>query len=370
MEKIKKIIIVGSFSAEKKGIYGGISRSCEVLMNSNFASRFVIVPVDSTQISTPPPGFFIRLFFAARRMVFFLGKLIHHRPDGVLLFCAAGGSFVEKSLMALLARLLGATSFLFPREGSLIDDVNRSKFIKFVVRALLKGTNVFLSQGPTWSRFAIDAIGFNKKYVYTIPNWTAKDRHLKIGSKRNYIVSSDRPNIIFIGWLEEFKGVQELMQATLRLVNDGHKFHLTLAGGGGAEAVVKDYVVNNKLQDVVSFAGWVGTDDLDHLLTTNNIFVLPSWSEGLPNSMIEAMASGLAVVVTNVGMIPDYVCDNQHALLVTPKDVQSIYTALSAMILDINMRNRLARNGYHMALSQFSVDRSLTKLGDVIENNI
>ncbi|ALP53214.1 hypothetical protein Tel_08620 [Candidatus Tenderia electrophaga] len=336
-------------------------------MQSTFSKRFTIIPVDSTQISNPPPGLLIRSVLALRRLAIFIGLLIRHRPDGVLLFTAVGVSFIEKSLMAWVSRIFGCTSFIFPRGGRLIDQTEQSHLMFFIVSTLLKGADVFLSQGPSWSDFAVKRMGFNPSRVHEIPNWTATEHHLKIGSQRDFDANRKPPCILFVGWLEEFKGVFDLLEAAHNLVKQGHIFKLTFAGSGHAEEPAKGFVKKNHLENVITFVGWVDSEDIGELLSANDIFVLPSWAEGLPNSMIEAMAGGLAVVVTNVGMIPDFVKDKKHALLVPPKDAKSLEEALSLLITDAELRCQIAINGFEMASREFSVEPVIGKLGDVIE---
>ncbi len=370
MNKQLKLIVVGSFLAEKKKIYGGIARSCQILLQSSFSKRFTIIQVDSTQISNPPPGLMTRSVLALRRLGVFIWQLIRHRPDGVLLFTADGASFIEKSLMAWISRLFGCTSFIFPRAGKLMDQTEQSLLMHFIARMLLKGSSVFLSQGPSWSAFAVNSMRINASRVHVIPNWTATTHHLAIGSQRDYDATHQPPRLLFVGWLEEFKGVFDLLEAVRNLVKQGHKFRLTFAGRGHAELPAKNFAKENQLEDVLTFAGWVKSEAMGDLLGANDIFVLPSWAEGLPNSMIEAMAGGLAVVVTNVGMVPDFLNDKEHGLLVPPKDAKSLEEALRLLIVDAELRRELAINGYEMVSREFAVEPVVGKLGDVIEEAI
>ena len=95
MSEKLKLLVVGSFLAEEKEIFGGIAKSCQTMMQSSFPDRFSIITVDSTQISNPAPGLLTRSAFAFCRFVVFVSRSIRHRPDGVLLFTAFGFSFFE-----------------------------------------------------------------------------------------------------------------------------------------------------------------------------------------------------------------------------------------------------------------------------------
>jgi len=366
MANPRTLVIVGSFLAEEKGVYGGVARSCQTLMQSSFADRFNIITVDSTQISNPPPGTFKRFLLAVKRMYVFLTQVIKHKPDALVLFASVGLSFVEKSVMAWLGRALGCHTFIFPRGGKLIDQTTQSPLRYHLARYLFKGAHEFLSQGQSWSDFAIQEMGFVESRVHLIPNWTATKIHLALGAERGFS-SNDMPKLLFVGWLEEFKGVFELLRAVKNLHDAGYEMSLTLAGRGNAEEAAKAFIKEHGLEGVITFAGWVEADSLEILLRENNVFVLPSWAEGLPNSMIEAMACGLAVVVSDVGIISDFVEDQKHALLVTKKNAQSLEQALKRVIEDPEVRIRLAKNGYQLAAKQFSVEVVVQKFGDVID---
>jgi glycogen synthase len=82
--------------------------------------------------------------------------------------------------------------------------------------------------------------------------------------------------------------------------------------------------------------------------------------------MIEAMAAGLATVVTSVGVILDYVKDGEHVIIVPPYDVAALESALTKIILDTELRKSIASNGHQLALDSFSVEENTKRLGDII----
>ena len=86
--------------------------------------------------------------------------------------------------------------------------------------------------------------------------------------------------------------------------------------------------------------------------------------------MIEAMAAGLATVVTSVGVIPDFVKDGTHAILVPPYDIESLEIALTKVAVDVEFRNKIALNGHKLAEDSFSVEKNIKRLGDIIELQI
>ena len=129
----KKLLIVGAFPEKRYKVYGGIAKSSEILINSNSFSKFEILKLDSTQISNPPPGFFIRLIYAIIRYVRFL-LIFLKKPKGAVIFCSDGASALEKGFMILTLKLFKVKSFIFPRAGNLITQVESFKTFHLIIR--------------------------------------------------------------------------------------------------------------------------------------------------------------------------------------------------------------------------------------------
>lgn len=363
------ILVVGGFPPSDAKIYGGIVTSCRMLLNSTFSERFKLILIDSTQISNPPPYLLKRLLLSMLRFARFALQLWRKRPDAVLLFTSKGASLVEKGAMAWFARVLGIPSLIFPRGGGLIQDVKNSRFQRIWCRYALQGAERFLCQGPAWKRFAIEEIGFASEKVEIVPNWTASKELLRIGFEREYCSTKENLDLLFMGWLEKEKGIFELLESCLQL-SSRRAFTLTIAGKGRAELAVRKFVEKNGLADRVVFAGWAEGAEKDALFRKADVFVLPSWSEGLPNAMIESMAAGVAVIVTEVGNIPDVISDGIEAILVSPKDVPALTKALDRMFDLPELRITLAKKGHVFASETFSVECAVSKLSDVIESVI
>jgi len=362
-----KVLIVGGFPAVNgRRIYGGQVAACMRLLDSSFVRRHVVSTLDTTQISNPPPPFAIRLLWAGKRLVQFSIALLFRRPDVVIIFLADSASAIEKGVMAWFARACRVPVLVFPRAGGLIRQYFSRRWFAALVRGTLGRSNVFLCQGLSFQRFAIQELGFSPESAPIIPNWTASDEHLRIGARRDYRQETGCPHILFLGWLEEFKGVFELLEAVRALRDAQAEFHLTLGGDGTALPKARQFVEAHQMEGYVTFAGWVNETAKASLLEGSQIFVLPSWSEGLPNAMIEAMSAGLACVVTEVGMIPDYVVDGRDALLVEPRYIAGLVEALKALLYDTALRKNISESGFKLANSNFTLENGAELLSAAV----
>ncbi|WP_085317139.1 glycosyltransferase family 4 protein [Derxia lacustris] len=152
------------------------------------------------------------------------------------------------------------------------------------------------------------------------------------------------PHIVFLGNLLERKGVTDLLNALARPELAKLHWKATFAGGGDVDKY-RAAVAERGLQDRVSFPGWHNQEQAGALLDTADMLVLPSYDEGLPLVILEALARTTAVVCTPVGEIPDELSDGRNAVFVTPGDVAGIAVALADLIGDPDQRVRLALAG-------------------------
>ena len=147
-------------------------------------------------------------------------------------------------------------------------------------------------------------------------------------------------------------------------------FHLMIAGRGHAEQEARAFVQANGLERVVRFCGWVEGGAKEELLRRADILILPSWAEGFPNAVVEAMAAKLAVIVTAVGNIPGLLVNEEHALIVQPKSVGTLAEAMSRLLLDPQFRLQLADRAHSFARDTFSVRQGVASLIRVIDDAI
>lgn len=170
--------------------------------------------------------------------------------------------------------------------------------------------------------------------------------------------------VVSLGRLGPNKGSYELVRAIGMLPNDIRaNLRVTLAGDGQVEEV-REFVRANALEDTIDVVGWVGAVERDRLLAESAIFVLPSHSEGLPMALLEAMSHGVVPVTTAVGAIPEVVTNGVNGVLVTPGDPGQVAQALRSLIVDPELRNRLAAGAYARA-GEFDITRWRQALHDV-----
>ena len=154
----------------------------------------------------------------------------------------------------------------------------------------------------------------------------------------------------------------------LRLREAFPNARLTIAGEGPLEATVRALASDLGVAGAVSFAGFLSEEGLVRLYSESHVFVHPSQltadqnQEGVPNSMLEAMATGLPVVATLHGGIPEAVTDGKSGLLVPERDVDGLTEALLNVTGDAALRSRLGRTAASDVRDRFGSDAQIANL--------
>jgi len=280
--------------------------------------------VDTAQSNFPVPPLRTRIARAFGRIIRFVRLIASRRSTGAILFAGAGVSFVERSLMAMLARLAGKPALLMIRSGHFQSQYRRSSSTRVILRALLRLPSRIGVQGASWLPLLHDA-GVPSARIAVVPNWLSLPPH----APRVRSLSAGEPlRLLFAGWLTSYKGVPELVEAMRQLAGDGLDVALTLVGGGTLLDEVAAAATGPELQGKLEVTGWLERDDLQARFDEAHALILPSHAEGFPNVVMEALANGLPVIATPVGAIPDSVRDGENGLIIPVGDARAIADAI------------------------------------------
>lgn len=163
----------------------------------------------------------------------------------------------------------------------------------------------------------------------------------------------DHLKILFVGRLVPLKGVKDLLSVLKILLAKGYKVDVGIVGDGIMKSELIDYVKINELQDIVKFYGWVlnSSESLIKIYRNYNIFCLPSYSEGLPLVLLEAMAAKLLVIATNVGGIPEIIKNNETGFLFEPGNCSQLISIFEIIVSSSSQYiNSIISNGYKVSL--------------------
>jgi len=188
---------------------------------------------------------------------------------------------------------------------------------------------------------------------------------LDLAEFRRATFSSDPPLIIAIGRLIAKKGFADLIRACALLVERGRSFRCEIFGEGPLENQLRAQIEELGLQERIQLPGAKPQHELRARLGAASVFVLPSAPEidggmdNLPTVIMEAMATGLPVVSTTIGGIPEMVVENETGFLVQPGDEVALAGAIEKVTNDRLLGQRLGQAGYERAQNLFSIEKNV-----------
>ncbi len=183
-------------------------------------------------------------------------------------------------------------------------------------------------------------IGIRDEQIVFIPNFVdikkfySVSNEKKIKLKEKLFLSLDKKIVTFIGRLTPQKGISYLIEAWNKVITEYPLAILLIIGGGVLFESLKRQVKDSGLSGKVKFMGEIDSSYVSEYLQASDIFVLPSISEGLPGTLLEAMACGLPSAVTRIGGNVDLIEDGKNGFLVEPENSKELTASISRLLSD------------------------------------
>ncbi len=298
----------------------------------------------------------------------FLVLIVHHITRGVdvlHLNVSERMSFVRKGLFLIYGRLFSIPVVLHHHGAEFIPEYEkRSALYRWLVAKVIHNADCNIVLGKTWFDYLHDVVGVPSHKIEIMYNAVANPQNSSADIHNRYPIQ-----LLILANLSPRKGVGVLLDSMKSLRNRGHDVFLTLAGGGEIERY-RQQATDMGLADHCHFTGWISPDDVEVLLHKADIFVLPSFHEGLPMSILEALSHSVPVVATPVGSIGEVLTSGKNCLLVPAGDTQALESALEQLIISPDRRHALSEAGRDLFLTTFElqsyVDRLLGLYGGLL----
>lgn len=343
--KKKVCMIVPSFNAK-----GGITTVVSGYKNSELENEYQI-----EYIETYCDGGKISKVIKAICAYFKFGKeLILNKPDLVHIHSSFGGSFYRK-----LPIIYMASFFRIPIvnhiHGSAIADlyINASPNKKKLVEKCFDKCQYLVVLSEEWKEKI--AIVKTDTPTVVIENYSVIHKDC-LRKKTNEI-----KQILFLGFLTELKGCFDIPEIIEKVIQQCDKIKVILAGSGEDEKI-QEVLKKKKLEKYFVFPGWVKKEEKEELLKTSNLFLLPSYTEAMPMSILEAMGYGLPIIASNVGGIPQLVEDGENGFMVKPGNIDGFSAAILKIIQNDNLSYEMGKNSLEKADEKYSLEAHIQKI--------
>jgi glycosyltransferase involved in cell wall biosynthesis len=320
---------------------GGIASYVRMLGKTPLATRWSV-----RHIATHRDGSAGRKILTfARALGACSAALVRRLPDGVHVHMASYGSFVRKAVVIGLARLrrVPVVVHVHGAEFDLFHD--RAPWpVQAVIRSTLGNSAAVIALGEQWAE-RLKRIAPAAR-VHVVPNAVAP-----VGPAVQPTPGAP-VHVVFLGELGERKGTFTLLDAWAKVVVEAAvPARLTIAGSGEHERA-RLRIAELGLGDSVQLRGWLAPDEVAVLLRSAQVLTLPSFAEGQPMAILEAMANGLCVVASNIGGIPELLAED-CGLLVRPGEIDALAAALCEVIDDPAERVRLGERALDRVRTTF-----------------
>lgn len=275
---------------------------------------------------------------------------------------AANASFYRCKIFIKLAKKAGKNVILHEHAADFVEFYNNNNNKQDIVDTInLCDCLIVLSN--SWKDFFI-SIGIPNDKIQVLNNIVSPPILNKV------IKMDQRLHLMYMGEISNRKGAFDLLKA----ISDNRDYFqdklLLRMGGNEVDGDIKGYIREHGLGDFVSYEGWIAGQKKIDCLNWEDVYILPSYNEGLPIAILEAMAYAHPVISTPVGGIPEVVKNGQNGMLVKPGDTQNIAEAIKYYIENLDSIRKQGEQAYQIAQDFFpeKVFRDLARIYDSFIN--
>ena len=327
----RKIVFVGVDPSAKGGVASVIGQY-SILFPS---AKLVITSADSNLFYKLI--IFIKSLFDVILIALFVRDAIFH------VHSSSYSSFNRKYFIFKIVKYFKCKFVFHVHSGLFLEFYDRaSQNIKNKVENLLNNADCIICLSNAWKAGFIEKFDLTRIEVVKniVPN-----------PKKITSIKSPIKSFLFLGRINQSKGAWLLIQAAVILRRMGLSFKIVYAGDGEIGALLQQ-VKYNKLDDYVDYVGWIDGDRKVELLTKSTALVLPSYSEGMPISILEALSYDIPVVASRVGGIPEIINDS-NGFLINSGSLQELVDALSCLIEKPDVVSKLSNLARKSVVSHY-----------------
>ncbi|MCM0647415.1 glycosyltransferase family 4 protein [Clostridium swellfunianum] len=339
-----KVLMIGPHRKLKGGVSTVVNNYFKAGLQEKINLKYIPTSIEGSMLKN--------IFFFMFALINITCYLAFKKIDVAHIHMASRGSFYRKSLIVLICsvfrkqiviHLHGAEFDVFYHKES---NASKRKYISYI----LNKADCIIALSEEWKEKISIYCNSKVEVVYNsvdIP-------------KANFYKNGSR-NLLFLGRIGKRKGVFDIIRALSEVKKLGYNFKLLVCGDGEVEQLknlTKEY---NMQQDVI-IHGWISGDSKDELLKNIGINLLPSYNEGMPMSVLEAMSYGIPTIASNVGGIPKIIEHGINGYVIEPGDIELLKKYIILLLGDQDLREELSRKSYNTVKGKFDIEVQLDKL--------
>lgn len=350
--KKKRVLIIGSDSSVKGGITSVINSFLQYSWD-NIEIDLLSTYIDGNALK--------KILFFLKFLMKYIFKILKNDFDIIHVHMSYKGSFYRKFIVIKISKIFKKKSILH-LHGSEFEVFYKksSKSVKKLIANIFMTSDCVIVLGERWLNFI--------KEIAPEANIQVVNNAVKV---QEYTVKYDKEctNILFLGMLIKRKGIFDLIEA-INLIKDmdiinKKKVKFIIGGTGKEEDRIRNLIMKYNLNNCIDMIGWVGGTKKEAILKECNLFVLPSYNEGLPIAILEAMSFGIPVISTNVGSIDEAVIHNNNGYLFKPGDIETLVKYICEILDDDNRWSKFSKESKNIVYSKFNITNYFKKFEEI-----
>ena len=347
MQKKTKVCMI----VQNKMVKGGIAAVVSGYYGSKLEQDYDMIYVESYKDG----GKLTKLFKGICGYFHFAKVLLVDRPDIVHMHSSFGTSFYRSLPFIYMSSWA---------KKPMIDHIHGSEFDKLYTNASERKKKLVRKAWGKCNRFIVLSESWKERFSEVIPNE-------KMTVIENYSIVKDGINrrqchnqVLFLGAINQMKGCYDMVDVIKRVAEVVPDIKMVVAGAGEIEQV-KSKAIAEGVAEHFAFPGWVRGEQKEKLLKESDVFFLPSYTEGMPMSVLDAMGYGLPIVASNVGGIPRIVHEGENGFMREPGDTAGFAEAIIQIMTSDAMRINMGKQSMEIVKERYSLEKHIELLENV-----
>ncbi|MGQ1909051.1 glycosyltransferase family 4 protein [Marinifilum sp. RC60d5] len=273
---------------------------------------------------------------------------------------ASKGSFYRKYILFIMVRSLFRKKVIYHMHGGGFRDFYNDSplFIQKRIRYMINSSDLLICLSQKWKDFFTET--FYPKRIEILNNMVLPPVNTdRIESKRKF-------RLFFLGLIGDNKGIFDLLEVIAENKEQFGKLLILKVAGNGEIIRLEKRIKELGIDKIVQFQGWVDSKKKEELFRSSDALILPSYKEGLPLSILEAMSYGLPIISSDVGGIPDLLLTHKNGILLEPGNKLSIQQAIMSLVNNKDLVEKFSKRSIE-GVAEFYPQSVLKKLNSIYD---
>jgi len=351
---------------------GGMATYYQTLIESSLSEQiqyqFVQTSSNRREFSKSGRASLSNFIYAAQDCIRFTAAVWRNKPEIAHIGTAYGISFLKHSFCVLIAYLLGCKVLLHPHCSFITIYINQTKLWQWFFRQVMRMTKGVIVLSKEWLQLGVI---IPKCRVFYMPNPINIQRYRSVLEKKTFAnPRQEKVRILFLGYLGKAKGSFDIIDAANIIRSKGENVIFDLVGGElspGELNLLQEKIRSENLDGLVILNPPAYGDDKLNYFQKADIFIYPSYHEGVPMAVLEAMACGLPIIASRVGGLPDVVKDGENGILIEAGHPEQLANAVCYLVEKPEVLLQMGKASYQLASENYSIEQHVYQLIHIYE---